>query len=389
MTKLGNIEKFFKLHYFIVINFIQTFGQIIVGAEQPEAYLNFLKSKKVGLVVNQTSMVKNVHLVDFLISNQINVNFIFAPEHGFRGISDAGEKIDDYIDKKTGIPVLSLYGKNKKPPQNIVNQLDVIVFDLQDVGVRFYTYISTLHYILESCVEYDKELIILDRPNPNGIHVNGPVLDLKFKSFVGMHPIPILHGLTVGELASMILGEGWVKNQSYKKLKIVTVKNYTHQTQYDLPIKPSPNLPNKKAIEWYASLALFEATPISVGRGTDIPFQIIGYPNPIFGNFQFIPKPIQGMCKNPPHAGNICYGIDLRNETVENGFSLKYLIDFYNKYPDKVNFFQASFFDKLAGTDKLRKQIMEGKSESEIKQSWQEELEEYKKIRKKYLLYKE
>lgn len=363
-------------------------AQLLTGAEQSELYLPLLKNKKVGLVVNQTSMVKNVHLVDFLKSKNVDIVYVFAPEHGFRGDADAGEHLKDYLDTKTGIKVVSLFGEKKKPSKAEMAELDVVIFDIQDVGVRFYTYISTLHNIIEACAENQKSLIVLDRPNPNGMYVDGPVLDMKFKSFVGMHPIPVLHGLTVGELAKMIIGEGWV-NANNLELQVIECLNYSHRSKYVLPVKPSPNLPNAKSIEWYASLCFFEGTPISMGRGTMHPFQVIGYPDVAFGTFQFVPQSIEGMSKNPPHLGKTCYGIDLRNQSPENGFSLKYLLDFYSKFQDKPKFFQISFFDKLAGNDQLRKDIVAGKTEQEIKASWKKSLDEYKLMRKKYLIYEE
>ncbi|MFQ3576232.1 MAG: DUF1343 domain-containing protein [Cytophagales bacterium] len=372
----------------LILLAVKSYCQVLTGAEQPELYLNQIKDKRIGLVVNQTSMMKDIHLVDFLKSKGNNITYVFAPEHGFRGNADAGEHLKDYVDEKTGIKVISLFGEKKKPSPQEMAELDVLIFDIQDVGVRFYTYISTLHNIIEACVEHKKSLIILDRPNPNGMFVDGPVLDLKYKSFVGMHPIPVLHGLTVGELAKMILGENWVVNKDFD-LNVIPCKNYAHQTKYPLPVKPSPNLPNQKSIEWYASLCFFEGTPISLARGTMFPFQAIGYPDPVFGTFCFEPKSIEGMSKNPPHLGKKCFGIDLRNETPENGFTLKYLIQFYDKFPEKSKFFQISFFDKLAGTDQLRRDIMSGKSENEIKLTWQKDLEAYKLLRKKYLLYKE
>ncbi|WMJ74446.1 DUF1343 domain-containing protein [Cytophagaceae bacterium ABcell3] len=358
----------------------------VTGAEQIDAYLPHLKNKNVALAVNHTSMVGQTHLADTLIELGVNVKTIFSPEHGFRGTADAGELINNEKDAKTGLPVISLYGKNKKPSKEHLEGIDIVVFDLQDVGARFYTYISTMHYIMEACAELNKEVLILDRPNPNGHYVDGPVLQPEHKSFVGIHPIPVVHGLTVGELAMMINGEGWLANGVRPETKIITVKNYTHSTPYSLPIKPSPNLPNDLSIKLYPSLCFFEGTPISVGRGTDAPFQIAGAPNSAFGNFTFTPVSMEGAAKNPMFENKKCYGRDFRTEKVKEGLNLEYLIYFYNKSDNKEKFFN-SFFEKLAGTSKLRKQITEGWSEEKIKESWKEELEDYKTIRKKYLLY--
>jgi uncharacterized protein YbbC (DUF1343 family) len=362
------------------------FAQPIPAAELPGTYLSYLKGKKVGLIVNQSSMVNKGHLVDFLLLNDIEVKKIFVPEHGFRGTADAGEKVDDSKDAKTGLPIISLYGANKKPSKEQLSGLDVLVFDLQDVGVRFYTYISTMHYAMEACAEYKVEFMVLDRPNPNGHYVDGPILDKKFSSFVGMHPIPVVHGLTVGELANMIVGEKWLSTSNPLKMRVIPMEQYTHKTRYDLPVKPSPNLPNALAIAAYPSLCLFEGTPISIARGTEFPFQAIGYPNSSFGSFTFTPRSIEGMSKNPPHENTLCYGVDFRKGHWKEGFTLKYLIDFYQKYPEKEKYFNA-FFAKLVGTDQLAEQIKEGFTEEEIRLGWQAELAEYKRIRKKYLLY--
>lgn len=366
---------------------------IQVAASQFEKYLPILKNKNVALLVNQTSMVGHTHLVDTLLSYGVNIKTIFSPEHGFRGDADAGEKIDNSIDSKTGIPLISLYGKTKKPTQGMLENIDVVVFDVQDVGVRFYTYISTMHYVMEACAESNKKLVILDRPNPNGSYVDGPVLELKHQSFVGMHPIPIVHGLTVGELAQMINGEGWLDNSTKCDVTIIKTANYNHQKLYSLPIKPSPNLPNDVSIALYPSLCLFEGTKISVGRGTHFPFQIIGYPHKSFGDFTFTPQRIEGMSKYPKHQDKLCNGIDLRTSNSEAKFSLKHLIAFYNmhtalyaEHDDKEMFFNG-FFTKLAGTDKLRKQIESGMTEQEIKDSWKGNLDAYKKMRQQYLLY--
>lgn len=360
--------------------------KIITGSEQLNKYLPLLINKKVGLVVNHTSMVGNTHLVDTLLSLNVKVKKIFAPEHGFRGKADAGEKVNNELDAKTGLPIISLYGNNKKPTQQQLADLDIMIFDIQDVGVRFYTYISTMHYLMQACAENNKELIILDRPNPNGFYVDGPVLEPEYKSFVGMHPIPIVHGLTVAELAQMINGENWLDSGKVCKLHLITNANYTHKSTYSLPVKPSPNLPNDNAIRLYASLGLFEGTIMSMGRGTTYAFQVVGAPDKAFGEFTFTPKSIEGMAKNPPYENQACYGIDLRKADNKERFSIKYLIDFYQKAPDKEKYFN-NFFNKLAGNKTLKEQIKKGMTEQQIKESWTPSLNAYKAKRKKYLLY--
>jgi uncharacterized protein YbbC (DUF1343 family) len=359
---------------------------IITGADQPELYLPYLENKAVALVVNQTSITGNQHLVDYLLSQGVKVKKVFAPEHGFRGDADAGETVKSSVDSKTGLPLVSLYGANKKPTSEQLADVDVVIFDIQDVGARFYTYISTLHYVMEAGAENNTAVLVLDRPNPNGHYIDGPVLKEKFKSFVGMHPIPVVHGLTVGELALMINGEKWLKNGLECELEVIKVKNYDHKTAYSLPVKPSPNLPNDLSINLYPSLCFFEGTPISMGRGTEFPFQVIGYPDQRFGTFTFTPRSIPGMAKNPPFEGKICYGIDFRKTGPIEGLSLKYIIDFYQKSDFKDKYF-INFFNTLAGTDELKKQIESGMSEEAIKSSWQKDLNAYKKTRKKYLLY--
>jgi uncharacterized protein YbbC (DUF1343 family) len=363
-------------------------GDIIVAAEQLNQYLPLLKGKRVGLVVNQTSTVFQEHLVDTLLQHSITVNAIFAPEHGFRGNRDAGEKFDSSIDHKTGIPLISLYGKNRKPPANAMKNLDVIVFDIQDVGVRFYTYISTMHYMMEAAADAGIDFIILDRPNPNGAYVDGPILEEAFKSFVGMHPIPILHGMTVAELAQMILGEGWLATEHELKLSVIKVKNYHRNTAYNLPIKPSPNLPNAQSIALYPSLAFFEATPVSIGRGTDFPFQVIGHDNVHLGRFKFTPVSKIGAASSPKLMNKTLQGEDLR-QVHSDGLNLRFIIDWYNAFSSKgsVLFSSPRFMDKLAGTDSLRKAIIAGESEQQIKLSWQKNLNKFKKKRKPYLLY--
>lgn len=362
--------------------------KMTVAAERINEYLPKLKNKGVGLVVNHTAMVENKHLVDTLLALGVDVKKIFAPEHGFRGKADAGEHINDSIDAKTKLPIISLYGNNKKPTSEMLSGIDIMIFDIQDVGVRFYTYISTMHYIMESCAEHNKTLLILDRPNPNGDYIDGPVLNPEFSSFVGKHQIPVVHGLTVGELALMINGEGWLSGGDTCQLEIVKVKNYTHDSLYNLPIKPSPNLPNYTAIRLYPSLCFFEATVLSIGRGTEFPFQVIGYPDPELGDFSFTPHSTEGA-KNPKLKGQTCYGKDLRNVAIrDTKFTLKYLVKFYQKAKFKDKFFERSrFMSLLAGTDQLEKQIKQGMTETEIRNTWQEDLNQYKTMRKKYLLY--
>ncbi len=361
---------------------------IITGAEQPEKYLPLIQNKRVGLVVNNTSMVKSVHLVDFLLTNNIKVEKIFAPEHGFRGDASAGEVIKDGVDTKTGIQVISLYGQTKKPGAAHLKNLDVVLFDIQDVGCRFYTYISTLHLVIEACAENNLPLIVLDRPNPNGDYVAGPVLKPGFESFVGMDPIPVVHGCTVGELANMINGEKWHKAELNCDLTVVQVQNYTHSTKYELPVRPSPNLPNYLSVRLYPSLCFFEATSVSVGRGTDFPFQVIGGLNKNLGDFKFTPKSIPNVAVHPLNEGKVCYGVDFRSLKVVPDFTLSFFIDFYNKYENKKDFLtRESWFNTLAGTDELLKLLRSGKSEAEILSRFKPDLENYKTMRKKYLLY--
>ena len=365
-------------------------NSVINGADQINEIVELVKNKRVALIVNQTSTVGDdlVLLPDTLLKSGVNIVKLFAPEHGFRGDADAGETVKNGIDVKTGLPIISLYGRNKKPTAEQLKDVDVIIFDIQDVGARFYTYISTMLYAMQSSAEFGKEFIVLDRPNPND-YVEGPVLKDNQKSFVGTMPIPVLHGMTVGELAKMIVGEGWLgENNPSLKLNIVKTKGWKHGDFYSLKVKPSPNLPNDISIRLYPSLCLFEGTEVSVGRGTYTPFQIIGYPDPDFGDFTFTPKSLPGFDKNPLQKDKLCYGYDLTNDTITKGFSLKYIIDFYNKSKDKSNFFsRASFFDKLAGDENIRKMISQGKSENEIIEYWQEELDSFKAKREKYLLY--
>ncbi|KJJ37502.1 exo-beta-N-acetylmuramidase NamZ family protein [Aequorivita vladivostokensis] len=371
-------------------------AQIIVGAEQFQLYSELLKSKNVGVVANQTSFLENEnqHLVDFLISKKVSVKKVFAPEHGFRGTADAGEHVKDGIDSKTGVPLISLYGSNKKPSQEQLKGIDLVIFDIQDVGARFYTYISTLHCVMEACAEAGIPVIVLDRPNPNGHYIDGPIMEPENESFVGMHPIPVVHGMTIGEYAQMINGEGWLKDKIKCDLTVVEMQNYTHETPYSLPIKPSPNLPNAQSINLYPSLCFFEGTFINAGRGTDMQFQVFGAPSLPASTytFEYTPQANEGA-KNPKFKGQLCHGKDLRNEPRLSKINLEWLIDAYNANGNlpagkagKKDFFN-SFFVKLAGTDKLQKQIEQGLSAEEIRGSWKDGLANFQKIRAKYLLY--
>ena len=359
--------------------------QPVMGADQMDVLLPKLAGKRVGLVVNQTSVVRKTHLVDTLRSRGVNIVKALAPEHGFRGTAADGETINDSVDLKTGIQLSSIYGKNHKPTPEQLADIDIIIFDIQDVGARFYTYISTLTYVMEACAENGKSIIILDRPNPHG-YVDGPILQPEFKSFVGMHPIPVVHGLTIGEIAQMINGEGWLKNKVKCKIDIIKLKNWKHDDTYELPIKPSPNLPNNQAVRLYPSICFFEGTVISLGRGTPTPFQILGNPELKTMGFQFMPVSIKGVSVNPPQENKLCYGIDLRLVSVPRRIDLHYLLDFYKAYPDKEKFF-IPYFEKLAGTATLRQQIKDGLTEEQIRESWKNDLDQYQKMRKKYLLY--
>ena len=362
---------------------------LVLGCERTETYLPLLKGKNVALVVNHTTIFANRrHLADSLLALGVKIKIIFAPEHGFRGNASAGETIANGLDAKTGLPIASLYGKNKKPSAQQLEGVDVVIFDIQDVGVRYYTYPSTMHYVMEACAENNKKCLILDRPNPNGHYVAGPVLDRKFASFVGMNPVPIVHGLTSGELANAINQEGWLGGNKKADLVVVACQNYNHKMAYDLPVAPSPNLPNRQAILLYPSICLFEGTNISVGRGTDAQFQVVGGPNAAFGSYAFTPTDKPGAT-NPPNEGRTCYGLDLRNINAQKeGFTLKYVLDFYQKSGEKEKFFTSpSFFDKLAGTDQVRLQILAGKTEKQICKTWDKDVENFKILRKKYLLY--
>jgi uncharacterized protein YbbC (DUF1343 family) len=359
---------------------------IKTGADNYEKYLPLLKDKKIGIVTNQTGILSNkTHLVDFLLEKKIAIQTIFAPEHGFRGTADAGEHVVDGKDQKTGLPIISLYGDNKKPKPAQLEGIDVMIFDLQDVGARFYTYISSLHYVMESCAENDVPLIILDRPNPNGRIVDGPLLEKEFTSFVGMHPIPLLHGMTIGEYAKMINGEKWLKDGIQCKLTVIPCSNYKREMDYSILAKPSPNLPNDQSINLYASLCLFEGTNVSMGRGTEKQFQIYGSPFLTKTNFSFTPKPNFGA-KDPLYNGKECFGEDLTAYPKLNRLELKWLLKAYKNTGDKTKFFNA-FFTKLAGTKKLQQQIESGISEEKIRESWKNDLESFKKMRIKYLIY--
>lgn len=428
-----NFASKIRLSVLAVFVLLSCHGQIIkkdvqTGVENEKAYLSLLKNKKIGVLTNQTGILTTkyseqsiertiieteevitkistvykdyMHLVDFLIENKIDVQKIYAPEHGFRGTADAGELIKDGKDTKTGLPIISLYGNNKKPTKEQLSGIDIMVFDLQDVGARFYTYISSLHYLMEACAENNIPLIVLDRPNPNGSIVDGPTLEMEHKSFVGMHPIPVLHGMTIGEYAKMINGEKWLKNGIQCDLTVVECTNYKRDMAYSLPVKPSPNLPNEQAVNLYASLCLFEGTNVSVGRGTDKQFQIYGspylslimgytdhrgtYPRNLF-DFNFTPKPNLGA-KDPLYNGVECYGQDLSNVPKVSRLELKWIIGAYAVTQDKTKFFN-SFFTKLAGTKKLQQQIEQGLSETEIRKTWEKDLEKFKETRKKYLIY--
>jgi len=378
---------------------------IKTGAENSNSYLPLLKDKRVGIVTNQAGIIRKINvisralpenttlettnesLVDFLIEQNINLQKIYAPEHGFRGTADAGELIVDGKDTKTNLPIISLYGNNKKPKLEQLEGIDILVFDLQDVGARFYTYVSSLHYVMEACAENNIPLLVLDRPNPNGTIIDGPILEKEHKSFVGMHEIPVLHGMTIGEYAKMINGEKWLKDGIQCNLTVIPCLNYSHEMKYSLPIKPSPNLPNDQSINLYASLCFFEGTNISLGRGTEKQFQIYGspfLPESEF-DFSFTPQPNFGA-KDPVHNGKVCFGEDLTEIKKVNRLELKWLLKAYENTSDKTVFFN-DFFTKLAGTKKLREQIEAGMTEKEIRKTWQEGLEQFKEVRKKYLIY--
>jgi len=362
----------------------------VPGAWHIDQYRNLIAGKSVAVVANQTSMVGMTHLVDTLLRIGINVSAIFAPEHGFRDLADAGDQIRDGKDTVTGVRIISLYGGHLKPTPDDLKGIDIVLFDIQDVGVRFYTYISTLHYVLEACAGNNVECIVLDRPNPNGFYFDGNIADTAYRSFVGMHAVPVVHGMTVGEYAGMLNGEGWLKGGAKCRLNVITCKNYSHQTLYELPVRPSPNLPNQNSIYLYPSTCWFEGTNISLGRGTPSPFQVYGSPKLPDTGFSFTPESVPGA-KNPPLLGEKCYGVDLRNTIADKivpspKVNLEWLIDAYNRYPDKENFF-IPYFDVLACGPSLREQIQKGMGAEEIRASWMDGLEKFGKIRQKYLLY--
>jgi len=361
------------------------------GAYQIDLYKGMIIGKKVAVVANQTSIIKNTHLVDTLVSIGINIRVIFAPEHGFRNMADAGETIENGKDHKTGIPLISLYGSHMKPVPSDLEGIDVVIFDIQDVGARFYTYISTLHYLLESCAENHVRCIVLDRPNPNGFYFDGNILDTKYSSFVGMDPVPVVHGMTVGEYAQMLNGEGWLKDGVKCDLTIIKCKNYNHRSYYNLPVKPSPNLPNQTSIYLYPSICFFEGTNLSLGRGTGFPFQVFGSPKLPDKGFNFTPESVPGA-KNPPLLGAKCFGTDLRDAikiklVPKPEINLDLVIGAYNDFPEKDKFF-TTYFDVLAGGPVLREQIQKGMTSKQIKESWKEGLVKFGKIREKYLLSK-
>ena len=361
--------------------------QLRVGAERLELYLPRLEAKSVAVVANATSRVGEMHLVDALLEKDINVKKVFAPEHGFRGDLDAGQTVTDHFDAKTGLEIFSLYGSSKKPSAELLDDVDIMVFDIQDVGVRFYTYLSTLHYVMEACAENDIPLILLDRPNPNGGYIDGPVMQAEFSSFIGLHPVPLVYGMTIGEYGQMINGERWLIDGVQCDLTVIKIEGYSRGAEYTLPVKPSPNLPNMTSIYLYPSLALFEGTVVSIGRGTEFPFQVVGHPDYGQGPFQFTPRPTPGAM-TPKLEGQICKGLDLRGSEA-HGLSLEWIIEFYNALPDKDNFFLANgFFNKLSGNDMLMAQIKQGLSATQIRQTWQADIAEFKNMRARYLLYK-
>jgi uncharacterized protein YbbC (DUF1343 family) len=371
-------------------NPIKTINDLKVGADRTTEYLPLLKGKSVAVVANQSSLIKNTHLVDSLISIGVNVKKVFCPEHGFRGLVDAGENVANVKDPKTGLTIISLYGKNKKPSTADLKDVEIVIFDIQDVGVRFYTYLSTLHYVMEACAENNKLLIVLDRPNPNGYYIDGPVLEDAYKSFLGLHPVPIVYGMTIGEYAQMINGEAWLKAGVKCNLKVITIAGYTHKDLFELAVRPSPNLPNMSSVYLYPSLGLFEGTIVSVGRGTDLPFQVIGHPTLTKTNYAFTPQPKPGAME-PKYKGIVCQGHNLSEFGKEymkdtKKIYLFWLKGVYANTPDKTNFFDENF-NYHAGNSTLQQQIKDGISEDAIHKSWEPGIAKFKVIRKKYLLY--
>jgi len=366
-------------------------AEVICAADRTDVWMSLITGKEIGVVANPSSRIGSSHLIDTLIHSGVNVRKVFAPEHGFRGEGEAGAVISDGLDPVTGVPVISLYGKHKKPTHEDLAGLDLILFDIQDVGVRFYTYISTLHLVMEACAEEGKPLIVLDRPNPNGFYVDGPILDTAFKSFVGMHPVPVVHGMTIGEYARMINGEHWLQNGVQCSLTVIPCEGYDHHTEYLLPVKPSPNLPNQTSVYLYPSLCFFEGSVVSLGRGTDFPFQVYG--NPLMtGDFSFTPRSKAGASLHPPQENKLCHGRDLRRSGVSEiskkpQLMLEWIIDAYGSM-DRSSTFFTKYFDTLAGTDQLRIQIQQGMPADEIRATWKGGLEKFQRMRQKYLLYK-
>ena len=386
-----------KILFIVILAFITLHCQakqsrVIVGAEQTNDYLPILKNKRIAVFSNHTGMVGNKHLLDVLLENKINVVAIFSPEHGFRGNADAGEHVSSSVDQKTGVPILSLYdGQLGKPSEDSMRKFDLLIGDIQDVGLRFYTYYASMVRLMDACAEYNRKMLILDRPNPNGHYVDGPILDMKYKSGVGWLPIPVVHGMTLGELALMVNGERWLPASRICDITVIKCKNYTHQTMYQLPIPPSPNLPNMKAVYLYPSICYFEATPVSLGRGTQLPFQVYGHPNMTGYNYSFTPQSTSGA-KNPPQLGRLCHGVNLselsEEEIRKKGVDLSYLIDAYRNL-NMDDYFFRPFFERLIGTDYVRKMIEQGKDADEIKAMWKEDVEKFKVQRRPYLLYEE
>jgi uncharacterized protein YbbC (DUF1343 family) len=394
-----NIPGYFMVLTLLCLSFLLSCShsrgqdELLTGAERTDMYLPMLEGKRLGIVANQTSVIDSTHMVDSLMSiggMETMIRKVFCPEHGFRGEAEAGGIIEDGVDVRTGLPVISLYGRNRKPSAESFEDLDAIIFDIQDVGARFYTYISTLFYVMQACAENDRELILFDRPNPNGFYVDGPVLDTTYRSFVGMHEVPVVYGMTIGEYAQMINGEGWLGKNLFCDLVVIPCLKYNHSMKYILPVSPSPNLPNMNAIYLYPSTCFFEGTVISEGRGTDFPFEVFGHPDLENAHFAYIPESIPGKSANPKLKGETCMGMDLRylrnSKERDRRINLGWLLFAYKNFPDKEEFF-IPYFEKLAGTAQLRQQIMDGMTEDEIWSSWTEGIASFKKIRKKYLLY--
>ncbi len=383
---------FLFLFFTLITSDAQEPQRVVLGNEQTDVYIRMLEGKRIALFSNHTGMVGDKHLLDVLLENGLNVVAVFSPEHGFRGSADAGEHVAGSVDEKTGVPILSLYdGKNGKPDKASILKFDVLVVDIQDVGLRFYTYYITMCRLMDACAEHGRRMLILDRPNPNGHYVDGPILDMRYKSGVGWLPIPVVHGMTLGELAMMVNGEGWLPGARRCDVTVVVCKNYTHRTLYALPIPPSPNLPNMKSVYLYPSTCLFEATPVSLGRGTSLPFQVYGHPDMTGYAFRFTPRSMPGA-KKPPLQDRLCYGVDLSNvpdERIwERGVDLTYLIDAYRNLKMGERFF-TPFFERLVGRSYVRKMILEGKEADEIKKMWAEDVARFKEQRRPYLLYEE